>query len=205
MESFSIANDRWGSIMRVALLVAGLSTYFISPDDVVWRFIKAAPNARLLEHVCFGIAAAILGIALLLKMQASADAEKHDIQGVSRTGAVVASLLQAVGIGSLLPLPGFLLLVLGDLGINLLLDGRHPAAQQPKAGPDPRRTRGFSPAFRWRGALAKHIGLCCAFVSMSLFSIVLIDRVADGLFALTALVSIAAYSRDALRAGASHF
>jgi hypothetical protein len=48
--------------------------------------------------------------------------------------------------------------------------------------------------------LATHVGLCFAFLSMAIFSVVLIDRVADALFAMTALVSIAANSRLFLRA-----
>jgi hypothetical protein len=91
-------------IVRTALLVVGLSTYLISPDDVVWRFIGTSPHARALEHALFGIAAAILGFALLLKVKASAHPQNQDSLGSSRITAV-ANLLQAIGIGSLLPLP----------------------------------------------------------------------------------------------------
>jgi len=187
MGPLGITKKRLSSMARVALLMAGFSTYFISSDDVVWRFIKAAPHARLLEHVCFGTAAAMLGVALLLKMQAD----------LARTRAVVSSLLQAVGIGSLLPLPGFLLLVLGNLGVSLLLDRQIPAAEDRTIGPDFRPACRLSQTSRWRNALVTHIGLCCAFVSMIVFSIVLIDRVADVLFAMTALVSTAASFREA--------
>jgi hypothetical protein len=37
-----------------------------------------------------------------------------------------------------------------------------------------------------------HIGLCCAFIFMIVFSVVLIDRVADVVFAMTAVVSAVA-------------
>jgi len=117
----SIAGNRLGLIVRAALLLAGLSTYLISPDDVVWRFIRTAPHARALEHALFGIAAAILGFALFLKVKASAHPENRDSHGPSRNTAVIGSILQAIGIGSLLPLPGFLLLVLGDVVASLLL------------------------------------------------------------------------------------
>jgi hypothetical protein len=191
----SIAGNRLGLIVRAALLLVGLSTYLISPDDVVWRFIKNAPHRRVLEHALFGIAAAILGFALLLKVKVSAHSENQDSHGPSRITSTVASLLQAIGIGSLLPLPGFLLLVLGDAVASLLLDGTHSTAENPRAGRDFRRARSPLQGFRWRNALAPHIGLCFAFLSMAIFSVVLIDRVADVLFAMTALVSIAANSR----------
>ena len=196
----SIAGDRLGLIVRAGLLLVGLSTYLISRDDVVWRFIRTAPHARALEHALFGIAAVILGFALLLKVRASAHPESQDGRGSSRITATFASLLQAIGIGSLLPLPGFLLLVLGDLAVSLLLDGKHSTAEDSRSeGKDPRRARRPLQAFRWRDALAIHIGLCCAFLSMAIFSVVLIDRVADVLFAMTALVSVAANSRTFLR------
>jgi hypothetical protein len=101
----SIAGNRLGLVVRAALLLAGLSTYLISPDDVVWRFIRTAPHARALEHALFGIAAAILGFALLLKVKASAHPENRDSHGPSRITAPIVSILQAIGIGSLLPLP----------------------------------------------------------------------------------------------------
>ena len=109
--------------------------------------------------------------------------------GRSRSTAIVASFLQAIGIGSLLPLPGFLLLALGDLAASLFLDSRQAIAEDPGTERDP-------PGSRWASALATHIGLCCAFLSMAVFSVVLIDRVADVLFAITALISIAASVRQ---------
>jgi hypothetical protein len=196
MESQNIAGNRLSLIVRAALLVVSLSTYLIFRDDVVWHFIKSGPRPRLLEHVSFGIAAGILGFALFLKVKASAHPEIQSSHGSSRIIATVASLLWAIGIGSLLPLPGFLLLVLGDLAISLLLDQRHSTTEKPMSEEEgSRRARGPLQASRWRDALSTHIGLCCAFLSMAIFSVVLTDRIADMLFAITALVSVAAYSR----------
>jgi hypothetical protein len=203
MGPLSIAGNRMSLIVRAALLLVGLSTYLISPDDVVWRFIKTVPHARVWEHALFGIAAAILGFALLLKVRAAAHPENQESHGPSRTTAIVANLLQAIGIGSLLPLPGFLLLVLGEGALSLLPYGRHSPAEDPRADRDSRLARRSSQALRWGNALATHLGLCLAFISMSIFSVVLIDRVADALFAMTALVSIAANSRKFLRGVAS--
>jgi hypothetical protein len=58
----SIAADRLSLIVRAILLLVGLSTYLIVPDDVVWHFIKTAPHPRVWEHVLFGIAAEIPGL-----------------------------------------------------------------------------------------------------------------------------------------------
>ena len=47
----SIAGNRLSLIVHAALLVVGVSTYLISPDDVVWRFIKTAPHPRVLAWI----------------------------------------------------------------------------------------------------------------------------------------------------------
>jgi hypothetical protein len=193
MTPRTIAGNGFSLIVRAALLLIGVLTYLVSPDDVVWRFIKISPNARLWEHASFGVAAVLLGIALLLKVRS----------GVQP--GVTASLLQDIGIGSLLPLPGFLVLVLGDLAANLFLYGRHSTAEADRAELASREewtSLQTSPLqnYRWKDNLAPHIGLCCAAISMAIFSVVLIDRVADVLFAITALVSITANSRPYLRA-----
>jgi hypothetical protein len=99
----SNAGNRLSFIMRAALLLVGLSSYLISPDDVVWHFIKTAPRARLLEHALFAIAAAMLGFALLLEINANPHTENQESHGRPRVTATVASLMQAIGIGSLLP------------------------------------------------------------------------------------------------------
>jgi len=186
-------------VVRAVLLVVSVSTYLISPDDVVWRLIRTSPDARLWEHALFGFAAALLGIALLLKVNASATRESHDLGDCPSMSASFASLLQAIGIGSLLPLPGFLLLVFGDAVASLVLYSRHSVAQSSKAEQDSLRARMPLQTSGWRVALAAHTGLCFAFLSMAIFSVVLIDRVADALFAGTALVSLAANLRRFLR------
>lgn len=194
-----VAVNRLGLIVRAVLLLVGLSAYLISPEDVVWHFIKVAPHAREREHALFGLAAASLGLALLLKVRDSAQPEGQDSHRPSHIRSMVASLLQAIGIGSLLPLPGFLVLVLGDVAASLLLYGRHSTAEVPRVEPDSRPADRRFEAFRWTDALATHLGLCFAFLSMIVFSVVLIDRVADVLFAMTALVSIATNTGPFLR------
>lgn len=185
MGSFAINRDNLRSVLRLGLLLAALSTYLVSPDDVVWRFVKDTFHSRLLEHLAFGIAAVLLGVSLLLKIQASI------LKSLSPAQIAIGCFLQALGIAFLMPLPGFLLLLFGELGITLLLGVRRPRLSE---GPQASRTT------PWTGALVEHIGLCCAFVSMAAFSIVLVDRVADALFATSALISFLAGFHGAWRA-----
>jgi hypothetical protein len=198
MSSRAESRSRLSLIIHATLVALGLSTYLIDRDDVVWHFIKSAPHRRVLEHAFFGLAAVLLGISLVLKVRSSAPRKNQSGQNHSRTRALVASFLQAIGIGSLLPLPGFLLLALADPVSNLLLDGRLPIAKEPESERNPPRIRNPLHGFRGGRALAPHIGLCLALLSMTVFSVVLIDRVADILFAATALISIAASLRPSM-------
>lgn len=192
--------NRLSSLIRIVLLLVGLSTYLVSPDDIVWRFIKTAPHARLLEHLSFGFAAFLLGIALLLKIRAGANTDRHKAHDLPLRGGNLANLLQAIGIGFLLPLPGFFLLVFGEAGIILLLSKRPPVREQFVTASELHQNRGNSRAANWKGAVITHLGLCCALTSMIIFSIVLVDRVADVLFTMTAAISTAASLRGGKRA-----
>jgi len=82
-----------------------------------------------------------------------------------------------------MPLAGFILLVSGETTFSLIRHrfGKQGACRSPRNG--------------WREHLSEHAGLCCAFLSMVIFSITLNDRLADFLFAATALISILATLR----------
>ena len=185
MGSFRGTRDSLRSMLRIALLLAALATYIVSPDDLVWRFIKLNPHSRILEHFAFSIAAILLGLALFLKIRAST------LTVLSPIPETFGSLLQAIGIGFLLPLPGFLLLVFGDLTVSLLFRKRKP---------DLRGEPQISQTPSWTRALVEHVGLCCGVGSRVCGSSGLVDRGADGLFAVSALTSLVASFRRALQA-----
>lgn len=176
-----IRQDRFRVVARSLLLATGLCTYLVTRDDIVWASVKNSPHARSLEHGVFAAAAALLGLSLILEV-------RSDSLATGPPQRTFASFLRVVGIGCLLPLPGFLLLVIGDVAISLLLLRMKPESP----GQDLASTTALAARPPWQTALTKHLGLFCAFLSMLVFSIVLIDRVADVLFALTAAISIGA-------------
>jgi hypothetical protein len=101
-------------LIHQILLAASVLTYLADPEDVVWRYIKHASNARLLEHLCFATAAIALGAGACLCTWETA---KQLTQGTDPGPGLVegaGEILHAVGIGSLLPLAGFLVLVCGE-------------------------------------------------------------------------------------------
>jgi len=59
-------------LIHQTLLAASVLTYLTDPEDVVWRYIKRASDARLLEHLCFGTAAIALGAGACLCTWATA-------------------------------------------------------------------------------------------------------------------------------------
>jgi hypothetical protein len=194
MNQRAALESRSSLIARTALVLAGVSTYLFSRDDVVWHFIKTAPDPQVLEHVFFGLAAVLLGASLLLKVKLSSALGNQNGRDQSRTLSTVASFLQAIGVGSLLPLPGFLLLAAGDLATSLLLESKQSIAEDHLGEEhDVGRTRDYLP--RLGHALMQHIGLFLALLSMIVFSLVLVDRIADILFAMTAIISFAANLR----------
>jgi hypothetical protein len=174
-------DERCRLLGHSTLLLAAVCTYLKEPDDVVWQFIKAAPDFRVREHLCFALAAAALGGSVGLRVSVDTDIRKSDrIRSSSDPRQIFSDLLQAVGIGSLMPLAGFILLVAGETLFGMVRYKKIPylALEQDAS---------------WKDSLSKHIGLCCACLSMVIFSITLNDRLADFLFAASALVTVVAF------------
>lgn len=58
-------------LLHNGLLLASVLPYWIDREDVVWRFIKAAPHVRLVEHLCFGSAAVLIALGIWLGSRAA--------------------------------------------------------------------------------------------------------------------------------------
>lgn len=168
------------------LLAASLLTYLADREDIVWRYIKNAPNARLLEHLCFATAAVALAASAFLCTWATA----KELSGSTDSGRVAGAgeIFRAIGIGSLLPLAGFLILVCGEA---VCVVRRHNARAGGLAR-DRQEEKAAQPS-AWRQAARVHMGAWLAFLSMAVFSAMLVDRVAEVLFATTLLVSLLAH------------
>jgi hypothetical protein len=182
-------------LLHNGLLLASVLTYGIDREDAVWRFIKAAPQARLLEHLSFGSAAILIALGIWLRSRATHRAfYSRSNEATERWGGV----FYTAGLGTLLPLPGFLLFVSGEFvrisrfesvrsqrgePARELVEGQKPMPA------DPGRLSGL----HWTSLLAHQAAACCAFLSMAVFSITLVDRQAEYLFAATAIVSVVSH------------
>jgi hypothetical protein len=171
------------------VLLVGWGTYLLDRDDVLWRFIRHSPHSRLLEHVGFGCAAAAIGLGILLgcwRTDRDYGAEGWTPGSIRRRCA--GEILHGIGLASLVPAAGFVLLVGGEAirsvhyaGLKMRIAREHCGGVPIAAPPGP----------AWKWLVLSQAGMWCAFASMVIFSIVLIDHAADRMFGITILVSIA--------------
>lgn len=197
-------------LLHNGLLLASVLTYSIDREDAVWRFIKAAPDARLLERLSFGSAAILIALGIWFSALAAHRAfETRSNEAMGRWSGV----FYAAGLGTLLPLSGFLLFVLGEFVRIARFTSAGSRRGEPLRELDevrkPMPTDPSQPAgLPWTSLLAHQAAPCCAFLSMAVFSMTLVDRHAEYLFAATALVSVlshflgswqTSYSRCSLR------
>ena len=131
----------WSFAAHGALLLAACLTYLLDPVDIVWRSIRHASHVRALEHGCFAAAAAALGLSILLSVMppsalnaGPSPRTARDLPNPAREKTTLArapALLRPLAIGSLLPVAGFVLLVLGELALTLVRGPFPTAAAAP--------------------------------------------------------------------------
>lgn len=186
------------------MLVVGLAfaTYAFSPDDMVWRIVRDSPHSRFLERSFFAFAGLLIGAAAVLCTWARAY-PAPEFGGPSASAACdgpyrylryprhLGTLLHAIGLGSLAPIPGFIILVLGDALLVFRLIRRTDELERTATSTQdrPRLARLLPSLSRrlpakglvpnWRKAFRQESAKWGLFLSMILFTIVLIDRVAD--------------------------
>jgi len=193
---------RHRTLLHMVIVGLAFLTYVVAPDDIVWLSVKDTPHYHLLERSLFALATLLIGVAAGICTWARAYPES-DFSGPSaaiacdgpyryvRHPRYLGTLLYAVGLGSLAPLPGFVVLVAGDALLvfrlirrwDALEDAASSAADQPRA---PRLLPSLQPfcpakglAPDWKKAFRQESGKWGLFVSMIVFTILLIDRVAD--------------------------
>lgn len=174
---------RHQTLLRLLVVGAAFSTYLFDPVDVVWRAVEHRPDARLLERLCFAFATALIGAALSTAAVASAQAKRENGgrgPRIRRAGPI-GSVLFAVGVASLAPVPGAVILVLGEsvLALRLILLERSSGREQNLPG---------APHASWLRAVREESAKWGIFLTMVVFTSLLIDRVAELLAVASLLV-----------------
>jgi hypothetical protein len=158
------------------IVLAAFLTYLIDPDDIVWRLVRDTSTPHLWERVLFILATILIAAGAALSTWA------HTVRVVSVRLRIrpcyLGELVYAVGLGSLLPLPGFVILVAGEsLRIFRLIRREQDQSHPP-------------PVIGWGRAFRKEAVKWAIFLSMIAFVITLKDRVADVLVALSFLIGL---------------
>lgn len=175
------------------MIALAFFTYLVDPEDVVWRFIKHNPASRVLEHVFFAFATLLVGVAAFLCTRARAFHDKRVSNGplsVSEHGSwrkwlFAGEFLYAIGLASLAPLAGFLILIVGEgIRISRLLrrDGQSFATDW---GTLDHRA---AAKLKWWEACLEEVFKWGLFFAMIAFTITLRDRLAEVLIAAACLV-----------------
>ena len=174
--------------VHLSLLAGAALTYAFDREDIVWRAVRSCPHSRAWEHLCFGIAAVVLGSSAWLNIRLASQSlrKRSEDEGTASTRA---DLLQAFGIAALFPVSGAMLLLCGEI-LRVLLP--YPKALPARSAGDPGHGGVVRPVST-RAPLSlifRQSPRLCAFLSMLVFSITLTDRLAEVLFGATALLSL---------------
>ena len=193
--------DRHQTLLHQFLVAAAFLTYMIDRDDVVWRFVKDSTASRELERSLFIVAT--LFIAFGAGVCTWARAYRRP-EGTIRVGLYrylrhprhLGDLSYAIGLGSLFPLCGFVLLVLGEaLRVLRLIRLHDERTQNLQQGPAPVAPPPSYPVAKerdsgWRNAFRKEAVKWGLLLTMIIFVITLKDRLAEILATFSFLIGL---------------
>jgi hypothetical protein len=198
-------------LIRLALVGAAWLTYLVDRDDVVWRVVKDAGTlSRAFEHAAFAMAGILIGlgasfctIARRVGLNVRASREAGSVTQITPAVEYAGEFLYAVGLASLVPLAGSILLVAGE-GTRLLRltwsDRRRwaseglPArsARAPARMPTLQASTVQSSTVTWRAAIRREVARWGIFLSMIVFAITLRDRQVELLIGVSVLLAVLA-------------
>jgi len=166
---------RHPTLLHQFIVGAGFLTYLIDRDDIVWRFIRDTSAPRLWERSLFILATILIAVGAALCTRARA---LHATQQ-----QYLGELSYAIGLGSLMPLPGFVICVAAE-SLRILRLTRRVAAQpsEPTSQTQPHRY--------WGQAFRKEAVKWGILLTMIVFVITLKDRIAEVLAAASFLVGL---------------
>jgi hypothetical protein len=201
---------RHQTLVPLTLVTAAFLTYLLDPDDIAWKLVRGEPRARLLERLLFLVATVLIGAGSWLRTWALVESGSELAglptrrEGFSRVLAYpqhLGNLLFSIGLASLAPLWGFVLITAGETVVVIRLIGRAEAIREQEAGAtelrpsvagevataqsflQPNRlARGRS---AWAKAIRQEAGKWGLFVTMIVFTLLLRDRVAEVLAVLS--------------------
>ena len=159
---------RHQTLVHQLIVGAGFLTYLIDPDDIIWRFVRNGPAPRLWERSLFIVATILIAIGATLCTRARA----------FHVPTYLGELLYAIGLGSLMPLPGFVILMAGEtLRVFRLTRREQDQSHTP-------------PLIGWGSAIRREAVTWGILITMIVFVITLKDRHAEILAAASFLAGL---------------
>ena len=196
---------RHQTLVHQCIVGAAFLTYLIDRDDVVWRFVKNSATPHKLERAVFILATLFIAVGAAICTWARAYDGQNSVVGGERyrsRSRYVGELCYAIGLGSLAPLAGFVILLAGEalrvFRLMCLLSGRsmqrlddHVRSSQQHALPvrsSLARHVELKIHPRWSKAFRQEAVKWGILVTMIVFVITLKDRHAEILAAASFLV-----------------
>jgi hypothetical protein len=192
---------RHQTLVHQLIVGAAFVTYLVDREDIVWRLVKNTATPHVLERSIFIVATVFVAVGAGLctrshayrKVHGTRSDHPHSFLHYSR---YLGDLSYAIGLGSLAPVPGFLILVGGEAFRTLRLArciDSHPQNWQehrlsalPASLPSDAEQR--SP--EWKNAFRQEAAKWGIFATMIVFAITLQDRHAEVLALASFLVGV---------------
>jgi hypothetical protein len=192
---------RHQTLVHQFIVAAAFLTYFVDGEDIVWRFVKDSSGPRVFERFFFIVATVFIVVGAAICTWACVYRRPESATGMEsyrhlHRSRYFGDLLYAIGLASLVPLWGFIILVAGEaLRVFRLIQREDPRARNFLQHPLPAVSPLIPPAAQEsRSRLGKAFrqeavkwGLS---LTMVVFVITLKDRLAEVLAAASFLIGL---------------
>lgn len=189
------------TLVHQFIVAAAFLTYLIDRDNIVWLFVKDGTAPRELERSLFAVATLFIAVGAGICTWARASRRPESTTGVGpyrylRHPRHLGDLFYAMGLGSLAPLSGFAILIVGEaLRLFRLMrredDGAQSLQQHPSLiSPSLACARAKEPDLRWGKAFRQEAVKWGLLLTMIVFVITLNDRLAEFLAAASFLAGL---------------
>jgi hypothetical protein len=168
--------------MHCLIVSLALLTYLRDGEDVGWRLVKnQGAETRPVERATFLVATVLIGVGAYLCTSSRRVAEDLPDWRVSRSKNYLGQFVYAVGLSTLLPMAGFLILTIGE-GARIIRLSVYNDRQKERISCDglsKSASPAITPTGRWRTAARAEAVQWGLLVSMIVFTVTLRDAYAD--------------------------
>ncbi|MGA2902641.1 MAG: hypothetical protein ABSD98_02330 [Candidatus Korobacteraceae bacterium] len=189
------------TLVHQFIVAAAFLTYFVDREDIVWRFVKDSSAPRGFERLFFIVATVFIVVGAAICTSARVCRRRGSAIGMEsyrhlHRSRYFGDFLYAIGLASLFPLWGFIILVAGEaLRVLRLIQREDPRARNLLLHMLPTALPLIPPAAQefhsgWGKAFRQETVKWGLFLTMVVFVITLKDRLAEVLAAASFLIGL---------------